>query len=482
METKRANRLIMICYAIVAAILVLAYVVEVANGRRTLGYLLAFAGVTIGPMIASDVLYFKDKESPLYGKIAPWCFFIMYAFVLATSKMPIQCIYIFPMFVILPILHDYKFCLKMSAATILANIAWTVYLGITNFSQEWMTGAEIQNIGTIIICTFITFMSRIDTDINKIKMDAILENEREAKEKSDQILNIAGELSKTTEEISTEIADVNDVVISSVEAMNQVCDGTNVTAESVQGQMEVIEELADSIEKLENVSKVAFESMEHTSDSVEGGFSSMKEMKDLADNTSGIVIDIESAFGNLETAIDEIQEVVNMIDAISKQTNLLSLNASIEAARAGESGKGFAVVAGEIGKLSTQTSDSLSMVREKMTEIVSASDIVTRKLGEMSATFDKQQSQVGITFDNFDAIKEDASSLKDAFSNIKDTITVMTNAKNTIVDNASNISAVSEETTANATSTVDQVSHMKAVMEDISYKIETLAKEAKRLS
>ncbi len=51
----------------------------------------------------------------------------------------------------------------------------------------------------------------------------------------------------------------------------------------------------------------------------------------------------------------EIDNIMFMMQNISEQINLLSINASIESARAGEAGKGFAIVANEVREISSQT-------------------------------------------------------------------------------------------------------------------------------
>ncbi len=69
------------------------------------------------------------------------------------------------------------------------------------------------------------------------------------------------------------------------------------------------------------------------------------------------------AMDEINTEVAAISDAISVIDQISFQTNILSLNAAVEAATAGEAGKGFAVVAQEVRNLASRSAEAANEIK-----------------------------------------------------------------------------------------------------------------------
>lgn len=95
---------------------------------------------------------------------------------------------------------------------------------------------------------------------------------------------------------------------------------------------------------------------------VEQTASGVQRMVDQINQSAEVV-------NSLHESSSRIGRVIGLIEDITKQVNLIALNAAVEAAKAGERGKGFAVVAEEIKKLAHKTTRSTGEVHEMVTKI-----------------------------------------------------------------------------------------------------------------
>lgn len=123
---------------------------------------------------------------------------------------------------------------------------------------------------------------------------------------------------------------------------------------------------------------------------VEETSSTMQRVVDSVVNNSKLSMELVELTEGIARETESVRSLLGEIGAISKQTNLLALNAAIEAARAGEAGRGFAVVADEVRDLSGRTagfSQQIVTLMDRVQTNVAATEQALAAMASQDMTF-----------------------------------------------------------------------------------------------
>lgn len=154
----------------------------------------------------------------------------------------------------------------------------------------------------------------------------------------------------------------------------QQASGAAEQAAAVQQATTTSEEIAATAKQVsENAGRV--EQLAGHADTASGaGQQAVAEAVDGMTRLKGQVVSIAEAMLQLGENSQKVGGIIDIIDEISDQTNLLSLNAAIEAAGAGEAGKRFSIVANEVRRLADRTAEATNQVKALIVQIQQATN------------------------------------------------------------------------------------------------------------
>ena len=253
---------------------------------------------------------------------------------------------------------------------------------------------------------------------------------------ANQIRQAIDELSKTAVSLAENVQSVNTSMMEM---------GNNVTA--IHSETVTLNENSD---KMDHANRNASESMNLVLTSSPTSSAIIEEM----------IVQVKAT----NEAIASISKAVELISDITSQTNLLSLNASIEAARAGQAGRGFAVVATEIKQLADQSSQGAAAIKNIVDDILEKSNKSVELTERMRTLAEKEQADIGSAKTGFDTLSQIIEANVATAGTIAEKTKNLEELKQTIINNITELSAISEE---NAASNEEVTANVSSIAESI---------------
>jgi len=184
--------------------------------------------------------------------------------------------------------------------------------------------------------------------------------------KDDAMDHLVQKTNQTLDHMDELIGETKKAALTVVRGVRHISEGNLELSQRTQQQAATVEETSATVEELvSNISQNAANTQRADSLS--------KDAVAVAVEGGGTVERTTRAMNDMAEGSRKIVEMMDLINEITFQTNLLSINAAVEAARAGEQGRGFAVVANEVRNLAKRSSeasrDIQGLVRDIMDQV-----------------------------------------------------------------------------------------------------------------
>ncbi len=252
------------------------------------------------------------------------------------------------------------------------------------------------------------------------------------------------------------------------ETVDQLASAVNDIAQNATTLATVVADTRDNSHKAES-------SMNDTVDISKKGRTDMEQLSKAMSGMSDSNAKLMDSIARVDTASNEITNIVSLIGEIAEETNLLSLNASIEAARAGEAGKGFAVVAMEIAKLAQTSAESATNIGTLINEVHNLIQEVVGQANESAASIDQNSVLIETAVSTFDSIYENIQTSNDL-------IREMIADVEKVDDVATNVAAIAEEQAASADEILATSQNMVDQADNITKSSQDVANNAHELA
>ncbi|MCY1495103.1 Methyl-accepting chemotaxis protein (MCP) signaling domain protein [compost metagenome] len=207
------------------------------------------------------------------------------------------------------------------------------------------------------------------------------------------------------------------------QALEQLAQKANVQGSEQSQRVNMIAAASEQIERsLVSVDEMASSARTDFAAAHAQGEEGCQAARELGSGMANIRIslgDTARAVTQLLESTALVEQSVQGIQDLAKQTQLLALNASIEAARAGEQGRGFAVVADEVRQMATATDRTTREIISAASAIAGAVNQVSKEVEHHRELLERGSGQSNSLAESLDRLARKSQENLQRFDNMQ---------------------------------------------------------------
>ena len=304
-----------------------------------------------------------------------------------------------------------------------------------------------------------------------LMMEQITKLVEQTNRSAQEVLDTASELSNASKKTAISASEI-------AVATEEIAGGASSLATEAERGNELTDNISRQMQSVVAANEEMGQSARHVEQSSETGTQHLNQLMTKTQKTEEMIGALVNKVDSLKESTSSVLKVLDVLQNITKQTNILSLNATIEAARAGAAGRGFMVVAGEVRQLAEQSRQSIDMVGEITDKIMHEMNETVAALSNVNPLFREQMDAVKDTNVIFASVQEQMGAFVEKLGMVTDSIGDLSKSQGTLSEAMSNVSAVAEESSA----TSEEVASLSSEQQNISNQLVNLSDKLENVS